>query len=88
MNRAQLERLRDAMDALDTQEHAQLFDVLKRYTVQYTKTQTGVLISSDHLSTECLQELDRLVSFYADQRKRMDADTQQRKALTRQAKTD
>ena len=88
MNRGQLERLRDAMDGLDTQEHAQLFDVLKRYTTQYTKTQTGVLISSEHLSAECLQELDRLVSFYVDQRKRMDADAQERKALSRQAKTD
>ena len=76
------------MDTLDTQEHAQLFEVLKRYTDTYTKTQTGVLISSDRLPLECLQELDRMVSFYLDQRKQMEADTLERKALTRQSKTD
>jgi hypothetical protein len=88
MNRSQLERLRERMDTLDTQEHAQLFEVLKRYTDTYTKTQTGVLISSDRLPLECLQELDRMVSFYLDQRKQMEADTLERKALTRQSKTD
>ncbi len=88
MNRAQLERLRDKIEALDTQEHAQLFDVIKRYTTSYTKTQTGVLIASDALPLDCLTELDRLVSFYADQRKRMDTDTLERKAFTGQSKTD
>jgi hypothetical protein len=84
MNRAQLETLRDRIETLDPQEHAQLFDVIRRYTDAYTKTQTGVLISSDRLSSECLQELDRLVSFYTDQRKRMESDTLERKALSRQ----
>jgi hypothetical protein len=84
MNRVQLEALRERIDALDPQEHAQLFDVLKRYTDKYTKTQTGVLVSSDALPAECLRELDKMVSFYADQRKRMETDTLERKALARQ----
>lgn len=88
MNRAQLEALRERIDKLDPQEHAQLFDVIKRYTETYTKTQTGVLLSSDSLPLECLQELDQMVSFYHDQRKRMEADTLERKALSRQTKTD
>ena len=88
MNRYQLERLRDTIDALDTQEHAQLFDVIKRYTDKYTKTQSGVLIASDALPLECLTELDRMVSLYADQRKRMETDTLHRKSFTRQSKTD
>ena len=88
MNRAQLEALREKVDALDPQEHAQLFEVLKRYTDKYTKTQTGVLVSSDNLPLECLRELETMVSFYADQRKRMESDTLERKALSRQAKTD
>jgi hypothetical protein len=84
MNRAKLEALRERIDGLDAQEHAQLFEVLKRYTDKYTKTQTGVLVSSDALPLECLQELETLVSFYADQRKRMESDTLERKALARQ----
>jgi hypothetical protein len=88
MNRSQLETLRETIDRLDPQEHAQLFEVIKRYTQSYTKTQTGVLVSSDGLPAECLHELSNLVSFYSDQRKRMETDTLERKALTRQSKTD
>jgi hypothetical protein len=84
MNRAQLEALRERIEALDPQEHAQLFEVLKRYTSTYTKTQTGVLVSSDALPPECLRELERMVSFYADQRKRMETDTLERTTLSRQ----
>jgi len=84
MNRAQLEALRERIDALDSHEHAQLFEVLKRYTDKYTKTQTGVLVSSDALPAECLRELDRMVSFYADSKARMEKDTLERKALSRQ----
>lgn len=88
MNRAQLEALRERIESLDPQEHAQLFEVLKRYTDKYTKTQSGVLISSENLPAACLQELSTMVSFYVDQRKRMESDTLERKALSRQAKTD
>jgi hypothetical protein len=88
MNRAQLETLRERIEVLDPQEHAQLFEVLKRYTDKYTTTQTGVLISSENLPTACLQELSTMVSFYVDQRKRMESDTLERKALSRQSKTD
>lgn len=88
MNRVQLEALRERIESLDPQEHAQLFEVIKRHTEKYTKTQMGVLLSSDCLSAACLQELSTMVSFYVDQRKRMESDTLERKALSRQSKTD
>ena len=71
------------MEKLEPEEHAQLFGIIKRYTEQYTKTQTGVLVSSDNLPDECLLEMEKMVTFYFDQRKRMDADTIERKALAR-----
>jgi hypothetical protein len=83
MNRAQKEALKEKLEKLDAQEHEQLFAIIKRYTMQYTKTQNGVLVSSDVLPDECLIEMDRMVSFYMDQRKRMEADAAERKTLTR-----
>jgi hypothetical protein len=74
MNRNQKEALKERIEKLDPQEHAQIFEVIKRYTDSFTKTQNGVLVSSDALSNECLVEIDRLVTFYIDQRKRMDTD--------------
>jgi hypothetical protein len=83
MNRSQKEALKEKIEKLDPQEHAQLFEVVKRYTETYTKTQNGVLVSSDSLPDECLREMERMVLFYIDQRKRMDADAVERKALSR-----
>jgi hypothetical protein len=83
MNRLQKEALKEKIEKLDCQEHAQIFEVIKRYTETYTKTQNGVLVSSDSLPDECLREIERMVLFYVDQRKRMDADAVERKAITR-----
>jgi hypothetical protein len=83
MNRSQKEALKEKIEKLDSQEHAQIFNVIKRYTENFTKTQSGVLISSDNIPDECLLEIQKLVSFYIDQRKRMDADNEERKNLMR-----
>lgn len=83
MNRSQKEALKEKLEKLDAQEHEQLFTIIKRYTNQFTKTQTGVLVSSDVLPDECLKEMERMVVFYMDQRKRMEADAAERKTLSR-----
>lgn len=72
MNRLRKEALKDKIEKLDADEHAQLFVIIKRYTEQYTKTQNGVLVSSDQLPDACIEELERMVAFYLDQRKTMD----------------
>jgi len=82
MNRSQKEALKEKIEKLDPQEHAQLFAIIKRYTETYTKTQTGVLVSSDNLPAECFVELDKMVSFFIDQRKWMETDAAERKGLT------
>jgi hypothetical protein len=82
MNRSQKEALKEKIEKLDPQEHAQLFAIIKRYTETYTKTQTGVLVSSDNLPAECFVELDKMVSFFLDQRKWMETEAAERKKLT------
>ena len=69
MKRSQKEKLKEQLDKLDAQEHGQIFDIIKRYTDNFTKTQNGVLVSSDVLSDECLVEIEKRVAYYLDQRK-------------------
>jgi|UniRef100_A0A6C0JIQ8 hypothetical protein len=83
MNRARKEKLRDQLDLLDPHEHAQVFAVIKHHTESYTKTQTGVLVSSEVLSDVCMLEMEKMVAFYLDQRKRMDADDVVRKTMVK-----
>ena len=72
MKRQQKEKLKENLDRLDAEEHAQIFAVIKKYTDNFTKTQTGVLISSEALSDECLLEMEKMVNYYLDQRKTID----------------
>ena len=60
------------MDRLDPEEHAQIFDIVKQYTENYTKTQNNVLVSSDVLPDSCLLEIEKMVTYYLDQHNRMD----------------
>ena len=78
MNRVRKERLKETLDKLDPQEHEQVFGIIKRYTNDYTRTQTGAFVSSDVLPDECIQEMETLVAYFLDQRKRMDAERQRK----------
>jgi hypothetical protein len=72
MNRLRKEQLKERLEKLDAEEHAQIFEIVKRYTQDYTRTQTGVLVSSDALPDECLVEMERMVTYFFDQRKWME----------------
>ncbi len=80
MNRQRKETLKEQIEKLDPQEHAQIFAIVKKYTDTYTKTQNGVLVSSEGLPDQCIKEMETMVNFYLDQRKRMDSDAASRKA--------
>lgn len=86
MKRNQLEVLKERIEKLDAQEHAQIFEIVKRYTSNFTKTQSGALVSSDTLPEECLKEMEKMVSFYLDQRTRMESDALERKAMKNELK--
>jgi len=84
MSRSRKETLREHLDTLDVHEHAQVFNIIKKYTDEYTRTQSGVLVSSESLPEPCISEMETLVAFYVDQRKRMDADERARKSLRKE----
>ena len=83
MRRAELERLKEQVDALDPHEQHQLFRIVQTYTTEFTSTETGVLVQASVLPDACLQEMKTYVLFCQDQKKRMDEDTQARKAAER-----
>jgi hypothetical protein len=83
MNRSRKEALKERLDKLDANEHAQIFNIIKKYTESFTKTQNGVLVSSDSLPDECMIEMEKMVLFYLDQHKRMEADDVERKTYER-----
>ncbi len=69
MNRLQKEQLKENLEKLDAEEHSQIFTIIQRYTTEYTRTQSGVFVSTDNLSDDCLLEIEKMVDYYLDQRK-------------------
>ena len=81
--RSKKEWLKEQLDRMEANEHTQVFRIIKKYTEQFTKTQNGVLVSTDNLSNDCLEEIEKYVTFCIDQRKRMDDDMKTRKNYER-----
>lgn len=81
--RSKKEWLKDQLDRMDTNEHTQVFNIIKQYTDQFTKTQSGVLISTDQLNDECLLQIEKYITFRNDQKKQMEEDLKTRKNYER-----
>ena len=83
IERQKKEWLKDQLDRMESNEHTQIFNIIKKYTEQFTKTQSGILISTDTLSNECFYEIEKYVIFSIDQKKRIEEDAKTRKTYER-----
>jgi hypothetical protein len=83
MERSKKEQMKEQIDKMESNEHAQILNIVKKYTDNFTKTQSGFLVSTEHLTNECLDEIERYIHFSMDQRKRMDEDNKMRKNYER-----
>ena len=81
--RAKKEWMKEQLDKMEAQEHVQILNIIKKYNDQMTKTQNGVLVSTDVLNNDCLEEVEKYITFCLDQRKRMEEDLKTRKTYER-----
>ncbi len=83
MNKQKKEWMKDQLDLMDSNQHTQIFNIIKKYTNTFTKTQSGILVSTDNLSPECLEEINNYINFSIDQKKRIEEDAKTRKTYER-----
>ena len=74
MNRTRKEWLKEQLEKLDTIEHEQILNIVLKFTENITRTPTGVFVSCDNLSAECLTDIEKYILFCLDQRKRFEHD--------------
>jgi hypothetical protein len=82
-SRSKKEWIKEQLDRMDSNEHVQVLAIIQKYTQQVTKTQSGILVSTDMLNDECMKEIEQYVVFSLDQRKRIDEDSKTRKTYER-----
>jgi hypothetical protein len=83
MNKQKKEWMKEQLDLMDSNQHTQIFNIIKKYTNTFTKTQTGILVSTDNLSSECLEDINNYINFSIDQKKRIEEDAKTRKTYER-----
>jgi hypothetical protein len=83
MNKQKKEWMKEQIDLMDSNQHNQVFNIIKKYTNTFTKTQSGILVSTDKLSNDCLEEINQYINFSIDQKKRIEEDTKTRKTYER-----
>lgn len=79
MSREQKERLKERIEKLDDHEQLQVFSIVRKYTKEFTKTETGIFVSLDTLPKECLGEIEVYIRFCGDQKKSNDEHMKLRK---------
>jgi hypothetical protein len=72
MERRRLEKIKDSIEKLDEYEHKELYKIIKEFSTNITKTNTGALVSAEELPAECIESLEKKIKFFIDQRKTLE----------------
>ena len=83
MNRSRLEWMKEQIDRLDVTEHAQIHAIVLKDKATVTEAPNGIFVSSEHLSKDCLEEMERYILYCIDQKSRMAEDLKTRKTYER-----
>jgi hypothetical protein len=87
MTRESNERLKEQIEKLDDNEQIQVFQIIRKYTSEFTRTETGILVSTESLPSICLEEIGVYIRFCADQKKSNEEHMKLRKTYERMMKT-
>ena len=82
-----MQQLTEHIDQLGTHEHERIYTIVSRWTKDYTRTDTGVFVSTAKLPKECITELEQYVNFCFDQRKHLAETDAERERYEKLAKT-
>lgn len=79
--RLRQERLKESLDKLSECEHEQIFAIVRKYTEQFTCSETGVYVSAENVNEACMTEIEKYIDFCNAQKRRLDADEAKRLEL-------
>lgn len=86
MSRESKERLKEQIEKLEDNEQVQVFQIIRKYTKEFTRTETGVFVSTESLPAKCLEEVGVYIRFCADQKKSNEEHMRLRKTYERMVK--
>ena len=81
MNREKKEWMKNRIDEMSVSQHNQIYRIINEETKNYTTTQNGIFISTDVLSNETLEKIEKYIVFCIEQTKILDNDMVIRKTF-------
>ena len=66
---------------MDTDQHLDLYRLIRQFDIPMTHGETNVLISGDALTPECIVKIEEYIAFSDAQAIRLDADERERANL-------
>lgn len=81
MNREKKEWMKNRIDEMSVSQHNQIYKIITEETKNYTTTQNGIFISTDVLSNETLERIEKYIVFCIEQAKILDNDMVIRKTF-------
>jgi len=81
MNREKKEWMKNRIDEMSVSQHNQIYKIITEETKNYTTTQNGIFISTDVLSNETLERIEKYIVFCIEQTKILDNDMVIRKTF-------
>ena len=73
--------MKNRIDEMSVSQHNQIYRIINEETKNYTTTQNGIFISTDVLSNETLEKIEKYIVFCIEQTKILDNDMVIRKTF-------
>lgn len=81
--RTQHENLKEDIERLNDIQQLEIYKIVRKYTDHVTKTDTGVFVSVDTLSDDCLKVINNYINFCNNQKTQDDAIEYEKKRLVK-----
>lgn len=86
VERIQHEQIKESIEKLNDIQQLEIYKIVRKYTDHITRTDSGVFVSMDTLSSECIHIICNYISFCNTQKRQEDDFESEKKRLERMMK--
>jgi hypothetical protein len=62
----ELIELRDKILSLEENQYLEIYNIFNLHDIKFTKNKNGIFVKMNLITTECLNDIDKLLTYYED----------------------